>query len=181
MYIFVCSLVQKSPSISSRPESPLDFYDPTRETLLALLQKISEEAGSASVASVSPFATLKAPQQSNSRHPSPVASLSRQLAGILSNQNAADQQPTCSRAVTKRNIDINIEKTVQKTTNLASIRSTVVDESTKVTRASSPDIPVISITKTDSQRRQNNFIADTSDDNPPFRKLSEILIFNLFW
>lgn len=136
--------------MSSRPESPVDFYDPTRETLIALLKNISEEAGTPS------HSMLRTPM-SNSRQPSPAATLSKQLAGMLSTNPGPNERAGRSAA-----------------TPLAS-KSGSIEELSGINRAAAvQNVPEIQITKTDSQRlpkRKSNskesLNSMTSDESGP--------------
>lgn len=155
-------LVQKSPSLSSRPESPVEFYDPTRETLLALLKNITEEAGEV----ISTNVSLLTPKIN--RQPSPVQ-LTKQLVDILSNQtNVLDTKSISSRkscSTDRRpslNSDLNGGKLINNSesslqapaSNLTVTNSKSAQELDKTGRSPKTDVPTIQITKTDSQRLQ---------------------------
>lgn len=167
-------MVQKSPSLSSRPESPLEFYDPTRETLLALLKNITEEAGDTAIPSNSslcatPLGSRQPSPIINRQQPSPVL-LTKQLADVLSNQTNVLERKSISyrkshtpdrrqssNSISNEKILNNFEvDSQQRSGSLTGTNSKYVQGLEKVCFLPKTELPIIQITKTDSQRLQKS-------------------------
>ena len=83
-------LVNKSPVQKSGNCTPIEFYDPTGNTLLDLLKNISEEADE-----ISPQNTVRSPHPSGSGV-SPGGTLNNQLQALFANSSIAARSPAVS-------------------------------------------------------------------------------------
>lgn len=138
---FNCRLVQKGPDLSSRSCSPVEFYDPTRDTLIELLKNITEECGGPSQ---SPRPSLRAPS-SSSENISPAATLSKQLADVLSARVA---QTHCPEKSTSHESD-----SKQKDSKISSASKSPSTEG--LNTKSELTVPIIQITRTGSEKKKS--------------------------
>lgn len=150
--------MSRSPIVQSRPGTPVEFYDPTTNTLLELLKNISEE-----VAEYSPHGTIRT-KSSSDRDLSP-AIMSQQIHDIFAGRVPSPLPPKCNQSeLQKRSNSMNTSQSIEdfkrKTPSPKSCNSKKPQSSTHSRSHSRDEMngginsqpPLIQITRTDSSR-----------------------------